>query len=86
MKFEMNSGSTWLSIWGSETHSVVVFDETDFIKRRKALTQLGLNTNSILLYRRPGRIENCQVGVFLTYSAADKSRCLIDRELYLPRE
>jgi SRSO17 transposase len=30
-----------------------------------------------------GRIENCQLGVFLTY-ASSKDRALIDRELYLP--
>ena len=31
-----------------------------------------------------GRIENCQVGVFLTYAVA-KGRTLLDRELYLPQ-
>ena len=32
-----------------------------------------------------GRIENCQVGVFLA-SASGKGRALVDRELYLPAE
>ena len=32
-----------------------------------------------------GRIENCQIGVFLAY-VGDKGRLLIDRELYLPKE
>jgi SRSO17 transposase len=32
-----------------------------------------------------GRIEYCQIGVFLTY-AAPQGHALIDRELYLPRE
>jgi SRSO17 transposase len=32
-----------------------------------------------------GRIENCQVGVFLTY-ASGRGRALVDRELYLPKE
>ena len=31
-----------------------------------------------------GRIENCQVGVFLAY-AGSKGRALLDRELYLPQ-
>ena len=31
-----------------------------------------------------GRVENCQVGVFLAYCAPDGARALIDRELYLP--
>jgi SRSO17 transposase len=32
-----------------------------------------------------GRIENCQIGVFLAY-ASGKGHALIDRELYLPKE
>jgi SRSO17 transposase len=32
-----------------------------------------------------GRIENCQIGVFLTY-AAPQGHVRLDRELYLPRE
>jgi len=32
-----------------------------------------------------GRIENCQIGVLLTY-AAPGGQVLLDRELYLPRE
>ena len=32
-----------------------------------------------------GRVENCQVGVFLSYVSA-KGHTLIDRELYLPKE
>ena len=31
-----------------------------------------------------GRVENCQVGVFLAYASA-KGRTLLDRELYLPQ-
>ena len=31
-----------------------------------------------------GRVETCQVGVFLAYCAPDGARALIDRELYLP--
>jgi SRSO17 transposase len=33
-----------------------------------------------------GRVENCQVGVFLAYAAPGGSRALIDRELYLPEK
>ncbi|MFJ8444484.1 IS701 family transposase [Kitasatospora griseola] len=36
-------------------------------------------------YAPPGRIENCQVGVFLAY-ASGRGRALVDRELYLPDE
>ena len=31
-----------------------------------------------------GRIENCQIGVFLAY-AGTKGRALLDRDLYLPQ-
>jgi len=31
-----------------------------------------------------GRIENCQVGVFLSYASA-RGRALIDRRVYLPK-
>jgi SRSO17 transposase len=57
---------------------VVVADETGFLKK---------GTKSAGVQRQysgtAGRIENCQLGVFLTYASA-KGRALIDRELYLP--
>ena len=31
-----------------------------------------------------GRIENCQIGVFLAYAVPGGARALIDRELYVP--
>jgi SRSO17 transposase len=57
---------------------VVVADETGFLKK---------GTKSSGVQRQysgtAGRIENCQLGVFLTYVSA-RGRALIDRELYLP--
>src|ERR671917_1929096 len=57
---------------------VMVADETGFVKK---------GTKSAGVQRQysgtAGRIENCQLGVFLTY-ASSKGRALIDRELYLP--
>jgi SRSO17 transposase len=57
---------------------VVVADETGFLKK---------GTKSAGVQRQysgtAGRIENCQIGVFLTYVSA-RGRALIDRELYLP--
>ena len=32
-----------------------------------------------------GRIENCQIGVFMNYAADDKF-CCIDRGLYIPKQ
>jgi SRSO17 transposase len=58
---------------------VVVADETGFLKK---------GTKSAGVQRQysgtAGRIENCQLGVFLTY-VSSRGRGLIDRELYLPK-
>jgi SRSO17 transposase len=58
---------------------VVVADETGFLKK---------GTKSAGVQRQysgtAGRTENCQLGVFLTYTSP-RGRALIDRELYLPR-
>ena len=32
-----------------------------------------------------GRVENCQIGVFVSY-ASSKGRAFLDRELYLPKD
>jgi SRSO17 transposase len=57
---------------------VLVVDETGFLKKgpKSAGVQRQYSGTA-------GRIENCQVGVFLTY-ASGKGRALIDRELYVP--
>src|SRR5947199_6542130 len=59
---------------------VLVVDETGFLKK---------GTKSCGVARQysgtAGRIENCQVGVFLGY-ATSKGRALVDRALYLPKE
>jgi SRSO17 transposase len=58
---------------------VLVVDETGFLKR---------GTKSCGVARQysgtAGRIENCQIGVFLGYAGA-KGRAGIDRSLYLPK-
>jgi SRSO17 transposase len=58
---------------------VVVADETGFLK--KGIKSAGVQRQ---YSGTAGRIENCQLGVFLTYTSA-KGRALIDRELYLPK-
>jgi SRSO17 transposase len=57
---------------------VMVADETGFLKKgaRSAGVQRQYSCTA-------GRIENCELGVFLTY-VSGKGRALIDRELYLP--
>jgi SRSO17 transposase len=58
---------------------VLIVDETGFLKK---------GTKSAGVQRQysgtAGRVENCQLGVFLAY-AAPRGRALIDAELYLPR-
>src|SRR5438093_2330500 len=59
---------------------VLVVDETGFLK--KGTKSCGVSRQ---YSGTAGRIENCQVGVFLGYASA-KGRAGIDRALYLPRE
>ena len=60
--------------------AVLVLDETGFLKK---------GTKSAGVQRQysgtAGRIENCQIGVFLGY-ASGRGHALLDRELYLPKE
>src|SRR4028118_617070 len=59
--------------------AVLVLDETGFLKKgdRSAGVQRQYSGTA-------GRIENCQVGVFLGY-ASRHGQALIDRALYLPK-
>ena len=59
---------------------VLICDETGFLKKgtRSAGVQRQYSGTA-------GRVENCQVGVFLAYAVPGGGRALIDRELYLPQ-
>lgn len=60
--------------------AVLVIDETGFLK--KGSKSVGVQRQ----YRgTAGRVENCQIGVFLAY-ATPQGRTFLDRELYLPQE
>jgi SRSO17 transposase len=63
-----------------DADAVLVVDETGFVKK---------GTKSVGVARQysgtAGRVENCQIGVFLAY-ATEHGRTFLDRELYLPRE
>ena len=63
---------------GDGKGGVLVVDETGFLKKgtRSAGVQRQYSGTA-------GRIENCQVGVFLAL-ASPRGRALVDRELYLP--
>jgi len=62
-----------------DPQAVLVVDETGFLKK---------GTKSVGVQRQysgtAGRIENCQIGVFLAY-ASSSGRTFLDRALYLPK-
>jgi SRSO17 transposase len=63
-----------------EENAVLVIDETGFLK--KGNKSVGVKRQ---YSGTAGRIENSQIGVFLSY-ASSKGHTLLDRELYLPKE
>lgn len=63
-----------------EEDAVMVIDETGFLKQGKKSCGVKRQYSGTA-----GRIENCQIGVFLTYVSSTGST-LVDRELYIPEE
>jgi SRSO17 transposase len=63
-----------------EEPAVLVVDETGFLK--KGPKSVGVQRQ---YSGTAGRIENCQIGVFLAY-ASGQGRTFLDRELYVPKE
>ncbi len=63
-----------------EPDGVLVVDETGFLKKGRHSVGVKRQYSGTA-----GRIENCQIGVFLSY-ASEKGHALIDREVYLPKE
>src|SRR6266498_3463345 len=71
---------TYVTDYLADPDAVGVLDETGFLKK---------GTHSAGVARQysgtAGRIENCQIGVFLAY-ASGHGQTLLDRALYLPQE
>jgi SRSO17 transposase len=69
----------WVAEELGDPDGVLVIDDTGFLKK---------GTKSAGVQRQysgtAGRIENCQIGVFLAYATL-AGRTLLDRELYLPK-
>jgi len=63
-----------------EPGGVLVVDETGFLKQGRKSVGVKRQYSGTA-----GRIENCQIGVFLGYAGAN-GRAAIDRALYLPQE
>src|SRR5215469_2173934 len=64
----------------SDARAVLVLDETGFLKQGPKSVGVKRQYSGTA-----GRIENCQIGVFVTY-ASPQGHVLLDRELYLPQE
>ena len=62
-----------------EADGILVIDETGDLKKGTATVGVQRQYTGTA-----GRIENCQVAVYLTYTTS-KGHALIDRALYLPR-
>ncbi len=60
--------------------AIIAIDETSFPKRGKCSAGV-----QVQYCGTTGQVENCQVGVFLSY-VTGRGHALIDRELYLPFE
>ncbi len=63
----------------ADPNAVLVIDETGFLKKGRKSVGVQRQYSGTA-----GRIENCQVGVFLSY-ASSRGHTLLDRALYLPK-
>jgi SRSO17 transposase len=64
----------------ADREAVLIVDETGFLKKGTKSAGVARQYSGTA-----GRVENCQIGVFLAY-ASGKGHALIDRELYLPKK
>jgi SRSO17 transposase len=63
-----------------EPDAGLVLDETGFLKKGRHSAGVARQYSGTA-----GKVENCQIGVFLGY-ASQLGQALLDRELYLPKE
>jgi len=71
---------TYVTDYLAANDAVGVIDETGFLKKGRQSAGVARQYSGTA-----GRVENCQVGVFLAYASAH-GQTLLDRELYLPKE
>jgi SRSO17 transposase len=64
----------------ADPEAVLVIDETGFLKKGEKSVGVSRQYSGTA-----GKVENCQIGVFLAY-ATPRGRAFIDRALYLPEE
>jgi SRSO17 transposase len=65
----------------ADSRGVLIADPTGFAKKGRKSAGVQRQYSGTL-----GRVDNCQIGVFLAYANRCGDRVLIDRELYLPQE
>jgi SRSO17 transposase len=71
---------TYVTDYLADPDAVGVIDETGFLKKGAHSAGVARQYSGTA-----GRVENCQIGVFLAYASAH-GQTLLDRELYLPKE
>ena len=64
-----------------DPEAVLVVDETGFLKKGEKSVGVARQYSGTA-----GKVDNCQIGVFLAYAAPGGGRAFIDRALYLPEE
>lgn len=75
-----NAVRSYLSEHVGDPQAVLVIDETGFLKKGKQSAGVARQYSGTA-----GRIEHCQMGVFVAYASA-RGHALLDRELYGPKE
>lgn len=70
---------TYIVDYLADADAIGVLDETGFLKKGRQSAGVARQYSGTA-----GRIENCQIGVFLTYASCH-GHTLLDRELYLPK-
>src|SRR6266508_4496073 len=69
---------TYVTDYLADPDAVGVIDETGFLKKGSHSAGVARQYSGTA-----GRVENCQIGVFLAYASC-QGQTLLDRELYLP--
>lgn len=69
-----------MEVLNEKEGGILAIDETGFLKKGSQSAGVARQYSGTA-----GKIENCQIGVFLSYAVKD-DLLLIDRELYIPKE
>ena len=68
------------ALLGDQTKAALILDESGIPKEGSHSVGVARQYSGAL-----GKVDNCQIGVFLSYSNPDLGTTLIDRRLYLPK-